>query len=205
MGKKTFWDRIAFAYDTAESLNKKVYKAMLSRIVSLVPDNAKVLECAAGTGAISIAAALKAKSVLCTDLSIPMLEQARRKAEKMGLKNITFAERNIFALPENDNSFDAVIAANVIHLLENPYDALAELWRVTKSGGALIVPTFLTRGSGNGFRFIIKLYKIIGFQPAHNFSETQYREMLLGSGLPMPDIHVIQGKIPCGFAVFQKI
>jgi len=204
MGRKTFWDRFAFAYDMAEGMNKQVYREMLSNIVSLIPDNAEVLECAAGTGAISVAVAPKAKSILCTDLSLPMLEQARRKAGKKGLANITFAERNLLALPESDSSFDVVIAANVIHLLVNPHEALAELWRVTKSGGLLIVPTFLTRGSKNGFRFIIRLYKIIGFQPAHNFSETQYREMLDGSGLPKPDIHVIHGKVPCGFAAFHK-
>ena len=205
MGKKTFWDRFAFAYDIAESMNKKVYRKMLSDIVTLIPDKAEVLECAAGTGAISVEIAPKAKNVLCTDLSIPMLEQARRKTEKKGLSNITFSERNLLSLPENDNSFDVVIAANVIHLLENPYIALSELWRVTKNNGLLIIPTFLTRNSQNGFKFIIKLYKIIGFQPAHNFSENQYREMLENSKLPTPDIHIIQGKIPCGFAVFRKI
>lgn len=204
MGKKTFWDRVAFIYDIAESMNGRAYRAMLSSIVSLVRDKSEVLECAAGTGAISISVSSKAKSVLCTDLSLSMLKQARRKAEKKRLNNIIFAERNLLALPEKDGSFDVVIAANVIHLLEKPHDALAELWRVTRNGGLLIVPTFLTQGSKSGFRFLIKIYKMIGFQPIHNFSESQYREMLETSDLPKPDIRVLQGKVPVGFAVFRK-
>lgn len=202
--KKTFWDRFAFAYDIAESLNKKVYHDMLSNIVSLIPNNAEVLECAAGTGAISVVVAPQAKSVLCTDLSLTMLEKARQKAKGAGLRNITFAERNLLSLPESDARFDVVIAANVIHLLDNPYDAIAELWRVTKNDGLLIIPTFLTHSSKKGFSFLIKCYKLLGFRPAHNYNETQYREMLTGSGLPKPDVKVLKGKIPVGFAVFHK-
>ena len=204
MGDKTFWDRFAFAYDAAESLNKKAYSDMLYNIVSLTPDNAEVLECAAGTGAISISVAPKAKSVLCTDLSAPMLEKARQKSEKKGLRNITFAERNLLALPDEDNRYDVVIAANVIHLLDNPYAALAELWRVTKNGGLLIVPTFLTNSGKKGFNFVMKCYKLIGFRPANSFNEAQYREMFEKSGLPRPDITVLKGLMPVGFAVFHK-
>lgn len=141
---KTFWDRFAFAYDIAESLNKKVYQSMLSQTAALIPQQAKVLECAAGTGAISLAVAPKAESVLCTDLSIPMLDKARKKAKKKRLNNIMFAERDILNLSDRDESFDVVIAANVIHLLDNPNDAITQLWRVTKQNGLLIIPTFLT-------------------------------------------------------------
>ena len=204
MGNKTFWDRIACVYDIAESLNRKAYDSMLSNIRDIIPDNAEVLECAAGTGEISIAIAPKAKSILCTDLSVQMLERAERKAVKKGLHNITFAERNLLSLPEGDGSFDVVIAANVVHLLDNPYDALDELWRVTKTGGVLIVPTFLVYGSKKGFSFLIKCYKLIGFNPKHNFDETKYREMLNESSLEKPDIKILKGRIPVGFAVFYK-
>lgn len=76
---KTFWDRFAFAYDIAEGLNKKVYRSMLSQIAALIPQQARVLECAAGTGAISIAVAPKAESVLCTDCPYPCLLRHGKK------------------------------------------------------------------------------------------------------------------------------
>jgi ubiquinone/menaquinone biosynthesis C-methylase UbiE len=202
--KKTFWDRFAFAYDAAEVLNKKAYRNMLENVVALTPNNAKVLECAAGTGAISVAVASKAKKVLCTDLSLPMLEQAKRKTEKQGLSNISFAERNLLSLPDDDSSYDVVIAANVVHLLPDPHVALSELWRVTRSGGVLIVPTFLTHGSKKGFSFLIKCYELLGFRPAHNYTETMYHNMLVDSGLPLTELKVLDGKVPVGFAVFRK-
>lgn len=202
--KKTFWDKFAFAYDIAESLNKKVYRDMLSGIVKVIPENAKVLECAAGTGAISIAVAQKAKKVYCTDLSLPMLEQAKRKAFNKGIRNIAFEERNLLSLPDKNESYDIVIAANVVHLLDNPHAALNELWRVTKKGGLLIVPTFLTSNSNGGFAFLVKCYKLLGFNPVQNYSVIQYRKMIKDSGLPLDTFKVLKGKIPVGFAVFSK-
>lgn len=201
---KTFWDRFAFAYDIAEGLNKKVYQAMLSQTAALIPQQARVLECAAGTGAISIAAAPKAESVLCTDLSIPMLDRAQKKAKRRRLDNIMFAERDLLNLPDGDESFDVVIAANVIHLLDNPNDAITELWRVTKRNGLLIIPTFLTGGSKTGFSVLIKIYKMLGFRPKYSFTESRYKRMLESCGIPKPNIQVIKGRIPVGFAVFKK-
>lgn len=201
---KTFWDRYAFVYDMAECLNKKVYQDMLAKITALIPPHAKVLECAAGTGAISIAIAPKAESVLCTDLSIPMLLRACKKAKKKRLVNITFARRNLLHLPEENESFDVVIAANVIHLLDNPNEALTKLWRVISQDGLLIIPTFLAGESKKGFSILLKLYWLFGFRPKSSFSEADYRRMLDNCGFPRPDIQIIKGLLPLGFAVFRK-
>ena len=56
-----------------------------------------------------------------------------------------FAQADITKLDYPDGSFDAVVAANVIHLLDEPYRALAELDRVCKPGGRLIIPTYMNR------------------------------------------------------------
>ena len=116
----SFWDRAAWLYDLVERSNQAVNQAAAARTAELVPVGARVLDCAAGTGEFSLAAATRAGTVLCTDLSLPMLERARKKAQKRGLTNISFARRDITALSDLDSSFDAVIAANVLHLLPDP-------------------------------------------------------------------------------------
>ena len=122
----TFWDRVAGLYGLVEHSNSAVNTAA-ARVAQLVPAGAKVLDCAAGTGLFSLAAAERAGSVLCTDQSEAMLRQARKKAARKGLKNVSFAQRDIAALPDPDGSFDVVIAANVLHLLGAPEAAAREL------------------------------------------------------------------------------
>lgn len=85
----TFWDRWARFYDLAHFSNHRVNGAAAARVAELIPTGVRVLDCAAGTGEFSLAAAKRAGSVLCTDLSLPMLERARRKAKKQGLAPVT--------------------------------------------------------------------------------------------------------------------
>lgn len=199
----SFWDRIARLYDFTEIVNGRVYREMQRGIRQVVPEGAKVLECAAGTGKLTVAAAEKAESVLCTDLSMPMLEQARRKCEKAGLRNVSFEERNISDMPESDNTYDAVIAGNVLHLLDNPQDAVRELYRVTKVGGRLIFPTFLLNRNGK-LTFWIRLYKLVGFNPSTHYSREDYLNMLEGCNCGRVKLTMINGIMPVGFAVMKK-
>ncbi|MDR1559872.1 MAG: methyltransferase domain-containing protein, partial [Clostridiales bacterium] len=91
----TFWDFCAPFYDRAERMNT-AYTGMLDLICDLTPADASVFEAAAGTGAISLAVADKAKSVVCTDISEHMLNVARKKASKRGVGNIAFDARSLF-------------------------------------------------------------------------------------------------------------
>ena len=200
----TFWDRWARFYDLAERSNRAVNRAAAARVGSLVPPGARVLDCAAGTGEFSLAAAGRASSVLCTDLSLPMLDQARRKAKKRGLSNISFARRDVTALSDRDGSFDAVIAANVLHLLPEPEKAVRELWRVAAPGGRLILPTYLQGRAGAAYGAMIKIYQGVGFHYEHAFTPETYRQFLEGLELAPVTVEVIPGGVPEGIALLEK-
>lgn len=200
----TFWDRWARFYDLAERSNRAVNRAAAARVGSLVPPGARVLDCAAGTGEFSLAAAARAEAVLCTDLSLPMLDQARRKAKKRGLSNISFARRDVTALSDRDGSFDAVIAANVLHLLPEPEKAVRELWRVAAPGGRLILPTYLQGRAGAAYGAMIKIYQGVGFHYEHAFTPETYRQFLEGLELAPVAVEVIPGRVPEGIALLEK-
>ncbi len=200
----TFWDRWARFYDLAERSNRAVNRAAAARVGSLVPPGARVLDCAAGTGEFSLAAAARAEAVLCTDLSLPMLDQARRKAKKRGMNNISFARRDVTALSDRDGSFDAVIAANVLHLLPEPEKAVRELWRVAAPGGRLILPTYLQGRAGAAYGAMIKIYQGVGFHYEHAFTPETYRQFLEGLELAPVTVEVIPGGVPEGIALLEK-
>ena len=200
----SFWDRVAWLYDLVERSNRAVNAAAAARAAELVPAGARVLDCAAGTGEFSLTAAERAGSVLCTDLSLPMLERARKKAQKRGLTNISFAQRDITALPDRDGSFDAVIAANVLHLLPQPERAVRELWRVTAPRGRLILPTYLQGRVGTAYGTMIKIYQGVGFHYEHAFTPETYRMLLESMDLAPVSVEVIPGRVPEGIVVLEK-
>ena len=195
-----FWDRFAGLYDIGQSLNGKVQGEMARQAAELIPEGSKVLDTAAGTGVLTMAAAEKAAEVVCTDMSLPMLEQAKLKAERGGFANIRFEARNIFHLEDEDETYDVVMAGNVLHLLTDPQGAVKELARVTKCGGLLILPTYTNiRDSAS-----IKLYKMLGFRQEQDFTPASYKKMLEGCGVGRVKARLIKGMVPCCFAVIKK-
>lgn len=200
-----FWDRVAGLYDWVELTNRRVNSAAAVRVARLVPEGARVLDCAAGTGLFALAAAQRADSVLCTDLSQAMLSRAEKKARKQGLSNICFAVRDLTALPEGNGSFDVVIAANVLHLLPEPEMAVRELWRVTAPGGRLILPTYLQGKAEAAYGTMIKIYQGAGFHYEHAFTPGTYRTFLENLCLAPVELEVIPGHVPEGIALLEKL
>lgn len=199
-----FWSKFARFYDVAERLNGKVYREMCEITTRLTPFGARVLDCAAGTGELSIASARKAGSVLCTDYSDKMLDVVRKKAANGFWDNISFERRNIFFLDDPDETYDVVIAGNVLHLLNNPENAVKELFRVTKRGGRILLPTFMTRNKSDISRIMLKAYTKLGFSPSTEYSPKSYVEMLKSCKIGKVKFKLIKGRIPCCYAVITK-
>ena len=199
-----FWDRTAKFYDLAEKLNGKAYREMCELTAKLTPRGAKVLECAGGTGELSFAASAKAANVLCTDNSEKMLEVAREKAAKKGIENIGFERRNLFDLDDVDETYDIVIAGNVLHLLDNPEKAVRELYRVTKRGGRILLPTFMTRKGSKLSDMLLTAYKALGYRASTEYTPRSYVFMLKGCNCGTVKAKIIKGLVPVCYAVIVK-
>lgn len=104
-----------------------------------------VLDIGAGTGRFSllIAKRLSTGKVICLDLSDEMLQHLERKAEKEDLEGriqILKGEASASAL-ENE-SVDLVMSNSVFHELSNPETVLAEMLRVLKPNGWVMITDF---------------------------------------------------------------
>ncbi len=152
-----FWDNVACVYDIfANIINRKANKALCTAVEGLISPTDNVLECACGTGLLTVVTAPRCKSLIASDFSAKMLKRAEKKYGKYS--NVRFEQANILRLSYPDGCFDAVIAANVIHLLDEPYQALRELERVCKPGGKIIIPTYMNqtdKGRTNGVSGVI--------------------------------------------------
>ena len=96
------------------------------------------LGCGAGTDLL-IAAQMAGPEgkAIGIDMTAPMLEQARRSAEAMGLDNVELHEGLIESLPLDDESVDVVISNGVIDLVPDKDAVFSEIDRVMRPGGRL--------------------------------------------------------------------
>ena len=198
----TFWDFCAPFYDFAEKTNRRAYSEMLKTVNRFIPEGATVLEAAAGTGSISIAVSDKASRITCTDISIKMLNVARRKIARHGIQNISVEVQSIFRLDKRDNSFDVVIAGQVLHLIDKPEKAAIELRRVAKQ--TVILPISLTKNLRGTGKLGVNIYRIFGFNPKVEFSFDEYKTFLHSIGFNNCEYIEIAGKIPMVVAVWKK-
>ncbi|HEY3847375.1 MAG TPA: class I SAM-dependent methyltransferase [Acetobacteraceae bacterium] len=114
---------------------------LVQRFVDAVPaDNAAIiLDVACGPGIITAALALRAREVIAFDLTQEMLTKARQRCAEAGQNNVTFRKGSATELPFPDASFDAVVTRLSIHHFQAPAGPVAEMARVLKPGGTLVV------------------------------------------------------------------
>jgi ubiquinone/menaquinone biosynthesis C-methylase UbiE len=199
----TFWDFCAPMYDFFERRNGAAYAKMLRVVTKLTPEGASVFEAACGTAEIGIAVSKKAGSVLCTDMSENMLKVAAKKIAKRRIKNITISERSIYETGEPDGAFDVVIASQVLHLLDDPETAAAELRRISK--GIVILPLALTKNLNNKGKFLLSLYRLVGFSPKREFTAKEYKHFIRGLGFDGARFVTISGEFPMVVGVWEKL
>ena len=198
-----FWDRVAGVYDLfVNVINRKTHQKLKEIVSDLIGPEDDVLECACGTGLLSAVIAPKCRQLTATDFSEKMLEKAEKNCRCFS--NITYTQADITALSFADNSFDKVVAANVIHLLDNPLTALGELNRVCKDGGMLIIPTYMNKDSeGKTSRFAGAVGKA-GADFKRQFTVESYRQFFLNAGYSDVKVSLAEGRIPCAVAVMRK-
>ena len=198
-----FWDRVAGVYDIfANVINRRANRALCDAVARLNRPTDRELECACGTGLLTGVIAPRCRSLTATDFSVKMLRQAEKKCGKYG--NVQFRQGNILRLDEPDAYYDAVVAANVIHLLDEPYRALAELDRVCRRGGRIIIPTYMNRTDRGGTNRVSSAIGKAGADFKREFTPESYRQFFADAGYTDADYTLCRGRIPCAVAVLRK-
>ena len=98
----------------------------------------RVLEVGVGTG---INAALYPRdcSVTGVDLSSPMLEKARERVARKGVRNVRLLQMDAANLKFGDDTFDIVYAPYVISVVPDPVAVTREMCRVCRPGGRIVI------------------------------------------------------------------
>jgi len=103
-----------------------------------LPDDIRILDagCGTGEGASRLAEMFPRATVLGVDVLDGSLEIARSRYASLGSR-VTFENQSIYELRAADGTFDLTVNRHVIHSIPHADRVLAELKRVTRSGGRL--------------------------------------------------------------------
>jgi demethylmenaquinone methyltransferase/2-methoxy-6-polyprenyl-1,4-benzoquinol methylase len=134
------FDEVAPTYDLTNALLSFGQDRFWRRVVrkQVAPKSGqKILDLAAGTGASSAAFLAPGVKVVAGDFSEGMLAVGRKRHP-----NIDFVFADATALPFAANEFDAVTISFGLRNVVDVNKALAEMYRVTKPGGKIVVCEF---------------------------------------------------------------
>ncbi|MBQ9562279.1 MAG: class I SAM-dependent methyltransferase [Lachnospiraceae bacterium] len=139
----------------------------IERALSGIPEDfaGKLLEVPVGTGVLTMPVyrELPDADITCLDYSADMMNAAKRKAEAAGIRNVTFRQGDVGALPFGDGTFDIVLSMNGFHAFPDKEAAYRETLRVLKPGGTFCGCFYVEGGCRRTDWFVRHLYVPKGF------------------------------------------
>ena len=109
-----------------------------------------VVDFGCGPGYFTVELAKKAGKVVAIDLSIEMLEKAKRKTAKAHVANVEFLQSNGTKIQLDDTSVDVALLVTVFHEIGDDAAVLGEFSRILKSTGKLAIVEVIKKGTVPG-------------------------------------------------------
>lgn len=195
---RDYWDRHAKNYDRSMLLLGRPIPRMVELAGEATRGLGRVLEVAAGTGLVTPTLAAGAGEVVATDYSAAMVAALELRVRDAGVANVSCEQADLYSLRFDDGSFDAVVAANVLHLVPDLPSALAALRRVVRRGGRIVVPTFCHDETAVSW-VISRALAVTGFPGHRRFTAKSLVEALEGANVTALRTELLPGLIPIAY------
>ena len=148
-------------------MNKAECDTYLKKAMSGIPVffSGRLLEVPVGTGVLTMPVyqMMPEADITCLDYSPDMMRRAQKKAERLHLKNVTFRQGDVGALPYTDDSFDIVLSLNGFHAFPDKEAAYREVFRVLKPGGIFCGCFYVAGAHKRTDWFVRHVYEKVGF------------------------------------------
>ncbi|MBL1073615.1 methyltransferase domain-containing protein [Nocardia sp. 2] len=135
------WDAVAEGYDEFGARVMVPFAERALEIADPAP-GARVVDVAAGPGALALLAATRVGEVEAIDFSEAMIGRLRDRAEAAGVTNVVARVGDGQALPYDDDRFDAAFSMFGLMFFADRAKGFAELCRVLRPGGIAVVSSW---------------------------------------------------------------
>jgi len=200
-----FWDKVARKYADRPIGNIPAYEATLDHTRRNLHPGDRVLEIGCGTGSTAIALAPAVADYIATDLSGEMLEIGRERCRDAGLSNLRFeqAAADQGVLPQGP--FNAVLAFNTLHLLDDLDRGLSEIHSRLAPGGLLISKSVCLGGPLSPFRPLVATMQLFNKAPHILYlTAARLRERIEAAGFEIVDVQDFNNSAKRPYFVARK-
>ncbi|SFE22062.1 class I SAM-dependent methyltransferase [Roseivivax sediminis] len=204
MNSAAFWDRIAPRYAKQPIADTSAYEATLARVRTYLGSEDRVLELGCGTGTTALRLAGDVLRYTATDISSAMIEIAEEKRWADGAGNVTFRQGGVTPAEYDAETFDAVLAFNLLHLVPDVGAALATVAQLLPRGGLFISKTPAI-GEKWYYRPMIWVMKPLGKAPDVTFlTVPQIDRAIAAAGFEIIETGLYPPSTPSRFVVARK-
>lgn len=206
-----FWDKHADRYARQPIKNVNAYERTLDRVRAYLSKSDQVLEIGCGTGGTAVKLAGDIAHITGTDISPAMVGIARGRAEDNGRTNITFRcgdacePSDVGGMGFAAESFDAVLAFNMLYLLPDTEGAVARAYDLLKPGGYFISKSVCLRDMSMIWVPLIAVMQLFGFAPyLRRFSKRELDALIENAGFEIVEGRNFPGAKAIWFVVGRK-
>lgn len=164
-----FWDEQAPNYAASTIKDQAGYEASLERVRAHLKPDDHVLELGCGSGMTARLLAPHVARIHATDIAPGMIAIAQEKAAEEGCETATFETATLEELAAPEGGYDAVLAFNFFHLVEDLPSTLLAARGLLKPGGLLISKTPCLSGKFLAFWPFVKVMQLFGKAPRVDF------------------------------------
>ena len=129
---KDMWDKRSKHYDDKIKKHDSIYEKTIESAKPLLNKSDVVLDFGCASGEMSLDLAPHVQKVHGIDLSVKMIELANQKARDRQIDNISFDQIDVFDQILASNSYSAVIALSIFHLLDDAPNEAAPVFLDTE-------------------------------------------------------------------------
>lgn len=200
-----FWDRFAGKYD--HFIKKQCgteYRRMKKLLAVDTANTKQLLEIATGTGIHALELRKQVPRITAIDISPEMILIAREKdLAQNGTSTVDFRVGDACHLDFPDWNFDMVLASNMLHLLQEPEQALVEMKRVLVPKGKVILPTYC-HGKSLYTKSLSMMSGLIGFKVSNRWSVRDYWTFVEHMGFRILKLEVLDNTFPLVYLLAEN-
>jgi len=180
---ESFWNKLASKYN--KRAKDQTYTMLLEKSAKYLEPNSRVLDFACATGIYAFEFADKVKEIEAFDTSPGMISYAEKEAESLNHDNITFSCTTIFDERYKEETFDLIVAYNILLYFDDVEKVLNRMKDLLNPGGKILTSTACLKERRSVVSFfstrIIWFIVKMGWLPKINFLKMDQLESLIES------------------------